>query len=133
MPTFSPNLNPLPFSSYHSYYPLSPALLSTFPFIAPRFSSTNFKSIQHRPFPLTPPFFWLTAVRVCVQQQQWWWWWRCRGGGCQTICSCFLGVCRQEESAQGDKENALESTFLHCLLLQCPAIPICYTHTHTCT
>lgn len=67
MPTFSPNLNPLPFSSYHSYYPLPPALLSTFPFIAPRFSSTNFKSIQHRPFPLTPPFFFVDCCEgVCV-------------------------------------------------------------------
>lgn len=107
----SPLQTSTPSSAAH--FPFALSILPPFVFAHPLLSS--------------PPIFLLTTERGCVLS----------GGGCQTICSCFLGVCHQEESAQGDKGKALESTFLHCLLLQCPAIPICYTQarirTHKCT
>lgn len=130
MPTFSPNLNPLPFSSYHSYYPLSPALLSTFPFIAPRFSSTNFKSIQHRPFPLTPPFFcWLLWGCVCSSSSG-------GGGGAAGVegvrqsALVSWGSVAKRSQHRGIKRTRWKAHF--CTASSYNALPFpSVTHTHT--
>lgn len=52
------------------------------------------------------------------------------GGGCQTICSCFLGVCHGEESAQGDKEKAHFCTASSYNAPPFPSVTHAYAHTH---
>lgn len=131
MPTFSPNLNPLPFFSCHSYYPLSPALLSTFPFIAPRFSSTNFKSMQHRPFPLTPPIFFVDCCEgVCVCSSS------SSGGGAAGVegvrqsALVSWGSVAKRSQHRGIKRTRWKAHF--CTASSYNALPFpSVTHTHT--